>query len=554
VQLLASFRPALIKYTKHYTRADFRADFFAGITIGVIALPLAMAFAIASGVKPEQGLITAIIAGFIISALGGTRHCIGGPTGAFVVVLYGVLLQYGWQNLVICTIMAGVMLVAMGALRMGALIRFVPQSVIMGFTNGIAVLIALSQLRDALGLQIAAMPGEFFGVIRALFAHAASAHWPTCVLAALCLFGLFAWPPAWAKRLPAPVVMLAMASFAVWALERAGVSTGIATIGSRFGGVPQTLPALQWPQIELEKLGKLLPPAITIALLAAIESLLCAVVADQQTHATRDQKHDANQELIAQGIANIVSPLFGGIAATGAIARTSANIRNGAVSPVSGIIHALVLLSILLIAAPLATHIPLAVLAAILLWVAFNMGDWRAFAEMKRYTLFRNLTFIATFLLTVIFDLTIAVEVGMVLATLLLIKRLTAAARVEEVSALHQDDDAPALPIPADCRAFRLHGALFFGVAEQVEAALAAPLAGVRAVALEMREVIYLDSTVLTTLTEFIDRAQVSGVRVVVVALDAQAYDLMRRTGLLAKLATEDVVRTRRQAQARLLG
>jgi sulfate permease, SulP family len=364
--LSLAFRPRLTSELAQYSSDKFRADALAGLTVGIVAVPLAMAFAIASGVSPEQGLITAVIAGLIISALGGTRLCIGGPTGAFIVVLYSILSKYGWANLMICTMMAGVILVIMGVAKLGVLIRFVPNSVIIGFTNGIAVLIALSQIKDFFGLPIAKMPGEFFGIIKALAAALPQMHWPSLLLALACFAFLKLWPARLSRYVPSPFLVLIFSTMIALASD-----TGIATIGSKFGEIKATLPMPQLPTITLEQIGSLIPPALTIALLAAIESLLCAVVADKQT----SDRADPNQELIAQGIANIVSPLFGGLAATSAMARTSANIKNGAATPVSGCIHALTVLLVLLVASPLAKHVPLPALAAILMWVALNMGD-----------------------------------------------------------------------------------------------------------------------------------------------------------------------------------
>jgi sulfate permease, SulP family len=532
------FQPRLVTELSNYSREKFRADALAGITVGIIAVPLAMAFAIASGVSPEQGLITAIIAGFVIAAFGGTRLCVGGPTGAFIVVLYAILAKYGWANLVVCTIMAGVMLVALGMLRLGALIHFIPNSVIIGFTNGIAVLIALSQIKDFFGLTTAAMPGEFFGIVSTLWAARPTVHWPSVALASITLAFLFAWPKRWSRWVPAPFVVIIIAT--------AGLqihSFDIATIGSRFGDITASIPAPQWPSVDLQSLGTLIPPAITIALLAAIESLLCAVVADKQTN----DRSDPNQELIAQGMANIVAPLFGGLAATSAMARTSANVKNGAQTPVAAIIHAFVVLLFLLIAAPLAKHVPFPVLAAILIWVAHAMGDWQAFRQLRRYTPLRNTILITTFVLTVLFNITIAVEIGMMLAAFLLIKRLTEAASIQSIRDLAKDADAPSLPLPDGVAALRFRGALFFGVAEKVELALRVP-ENAQVVVLDMLEVIYIDTNVAELLHRFAQRELTIGREVIIFGLSRQAESLFQRTGLIADLGRDRVVQTRRQA------
>lgn len=534
-----TFRPRIVAELSQYNSEKFRADLLAGLTVGIVAVPLAMAFAIASGVTPEQGLITAIVAGFIISALGGTRLCIGGPTGAFIVVLYAILSKYGWANLMVCTMMAGVLLVVMGVAKLGRLIRFIPNSVIIGFTNGIAMLIALSQIKDFLGLPIAKMPGEFFGIIKALGSSLHLAHWPSVVLAVACLVFLRMWPARLSRYVPSPFLVLIFSTLATLFVD-----TGIATIGSKFGEIKATIPAPALPEFTIEQLGSLIPPAVTIALLGAIESLLCAVVANKQTN----DHADANQELIAQGLANIASPLFGGLAATSAMARTSANIKNGAQSPIAGVVHALTVLVVLLVASPLAKHVPLPALAAILMWVALNMGEWREFKALRRYTPLRNATLVSTFLLTVLFDLTVAVEVGMVLATLLLIKRLTEAASVQQVSNLAKDIDAPPMPLPDGVAGLRLRGALFFGVVDTLEAGFAALPARANTLVLDFLEVIYLDSTALETVRRFAESCRARGVEVIVFGLGPQPRSLFSRTGLDREFGLQNVVETRRQA------
>ena len=545
--LRSAFHPRVLRELSHYNAQKFRADLLAGVTVGIVAVPLAMAFAIASGVTPEQGLVTAVVAGLIISALGGTRLCIGGPTGAFIVVLYAILTKYGWANLMICTMMAGAMLVVMGAMKLGRLIRFVPNSVIIGFTNGIAVLIALSQIKDFFGLPIANLPGEFFGIVKVLAAALPSTHWPSLLLAVACFAFLHLWPLRLSRYVPSPFLVLVFATLATVFFD-----SGIATIGSKFGDIKAVLPAPRLPEFTIEQLGSLIPPALTIALLAAIESLLCAVVADKQTN----DHADANQELIAQGIANLVSPLFGGLAATSAMARTSANIKNGAATPIAGCVHAFTVLLVLLVASPLAKHVPLPALAAILMWVAMNMGAWREFKALRQYTPLRNATLISTFLLTVLFDLTIAVEVGMVFATLLLIKRLTEAASVQRIDNLAKDADAPPLLLPEGVAALRLRGALFFGVIDRLEAGFASllllpmqpgpPL--VSLIVLDFLEVIYLDSTALETIRRFGGTCRMAGISVIIFGLGEQPRSLFTRTGADLEFGSENVVVTRRQA------
>ena len=474
-----SFRPRLVEALKTITRESFLADLSAGLTVGIIALPLAMAFAIGSGVKPEAGIVTAIVAGFLISALGGTRVAVGGPTGAFIVIVYGIVDRYGFANLVICTLMAGAMLVAMGFFRLGGLIKFVPQPVIVGFTNGIAVLIFLAQIRDFLGLRVDKVPAEFFSMVETIWGHLPTAHWPAIVMSVGGLLLLRLWPKEWARRAP-PTVLLLVAATGLTAL--AGLP--VETIGSRFGGIPRALPMPGLPEITLAQLRDLIVPAFTIALLAAIESLLCAVVADKMT---RD-RHDANQELMAQGIANFASGLFGGIPATGAIARTTANIKSGALTPIAGMIHAVVLLLIILIAAPLARSVPLAALSAILMSVAIDMGEWEVFRTFHRHSFTRNLKLFSVFFVTVVFDLTIAVELGMLISALILIAHIAEVTEVSRVGAREQG-----------IAHFRAFGLLFFGAADKLDALLERE-PDETVVMLDLTHVSYMDTTAFTTL------------------------------------------------------
>ena len=492
------FRPRLADSLRGYTKDDFRADVAAGVTVGVVALPLAMAFGIASGVKPEQGIFTAIIAGFLIAMLGGSKVQIGGPAGAFVVVLYAIVERYGVASLLISTFMAGVLMFAMGALRLGNLIRFIPVSIVIGFTNGIAVIIALQQLRDFLGLSIAKMPANFFSQVDALWRALDTMNTTALALGATSLALVVSWPKSyaendagwrrWMARVPGTIVVLLLGTLAV---SLAGLQ--VETIGTRFGGIPQGLPAFSLPEFNWETAQNLAMPTLSIALLGAIESLLCARVADGLIH----DRHDPNQELMAQGIANFVAPFFGGIAATGTVARTVTNVRSGARTPIAGIVHSATLLAIVLALAPLAHDIPLASLAAILLFVAWNMGDWREFARLRHFSLSYRTILLATFLLTVIFDITVAVQIGLVLASLFFIRRISTLTRVEPIS------------LPADyattasgrrVAAYRIFGSLFFGSVTRLEQLLdpAQPLADV--VVLELHQVINLDTTGLDAL------------------------------------------------------
>jgi len=473
-----SFRPRLLDALAGYERARFVKDLAAGLTVAVVAMPLAMAFAIASGLKPEAGIFTTIIAGFLISSLGGSRVQIGGPAGAFIVIVYGIVERYGVANLIIATALSGVLLFLMGLLRLGTLVRFIPIAVIIGFTNGIAVLIGLSQVKDFLGLSIARMPGDFFGILGALWGHLHSFNpWALGVAVAslVVIVGWQRWLPALGPRVqfsgqlsvvPGSIVALVLATAAVGLF-----GLPVETIGSRFGGIPGALPALVWPAFSWESARFLLMPTITLALLGAIESLLCARVADGMIA----DRHDPNQELMAQGIANFVTPFFGGMPATGTIARTVTNVKNGATSPVAGMTHALVLLAVILVAAPLASSIPLACLAAILMHVAWNMGEWREFARLKTYRMPYRVTLVAVFLLTVIFDLTVAVEFGILAACVVFIYRISSLSRGERLTAAEQ----PALAGHDNrLQAWRLYGALFFGATKLVEALEEGRLAG----------------------------------------------------------------------------
>ncbi|MDD5612035.1 MAG: SulP family inorganic anion transporter [Gallionella sp.] len=526
------FRPRLIDALKDYDRARFSADLTAGITVGVVALPLAIAFAIASGAKPEAGIFTAIIAGFLISALGGSRVQIGGPTGAFIVIVYGIIAQYGYANLLICTIMAGAMLIAMGALQLGSLLKYFPRPLIIGFTNGIAVLIALSEFKDFLGLKIDALPAEFFRKIAAL-AHALPSIDPlTFALAALSALFIWFYPKAWAARFPSPIVALSLGTAAV-----ALFNLPIETIGSKFGGIPQQLPDLVIPSITLSDLRHLIMPAFTIALLGAIESILSAAVADGMIA----DRHDPNQELMAQGIANIVTPFFGGLPATGAIARTATNVRSGATSPVSGMVHALTLLLIVLLAAPLAQYIPLASLAAILLIVSINMGEWEVFKRLKTYPRHDALVLLVTFSFTVIFDLTVAVEVGLLMSAVFFIRNMTELSHVklsEEHTPMPQDSEATLARknAPRGVLIYRLYGALFFGVADKLESVLHQQHTEPEVLILNMCEVISMDASALHVLEELHAKLKKRGKHLILCGPHTQPYFLMHTAGFFDQL------------------
>ena len=535
------FRPKLLDTLPGYGRAVFTQDLSAGITVGVLALPLAMAFAIASGMSPTAGIWTAIVAGLLISLLGGSRVQIGGPTGAFIPIIYAIVVDHGVQNLLIATMMSGILLFAMGALRLGNMIRFIPLSVVIGFTNGIAVVIFISQIKDFLGLKIDNLPGEFFAKMEALWAALPTIDLPTVAVAVVSLVVLLAWnrqarKVAWMARLPGPLaVLIAMTAInTLFALP-------VDTIGSRFGGIPQELPSIGLPELSLGTLGKLVTPAITIALLGAIESLLSARVADSQI----DDRHDPNQELMAQGIANVAAPLFGGFAATGAIARTATNIRTGGRTPVAGILHALVLLAIVLALAPLASNIPLATLSAIVVIVSINMGEWHAFApkELARYSLNYRTILLGTFFVTVVFDLTLAVELGMVLASLFFIYRMSDLTRIERVAleehygveALSREDGTPRI------LAYKMFGSLFFGAANKLENLLLMQHGHPDVVILDLDKVINLDTTGLDILQTLHRNLQKRGAHLILCGLNSQPGSLVFRSGFMESLGDENV-------------
>ena len=538
------FRPRLVEVLHGYDRARFFTDLGAGITVGIVALPLAMAFAIASGLKPEQGLITAIVAGFLISALGGSNVQIGGPAGAFIVIVYGILQRYGLTNLLIATALAGVLLFALGALKLGALVRYIPIAIVIGFTNGIAVLIAVSQLKDLMGLSIDKMPADFFAQISALASHIGSFNPFAFAIGAACFGGLFLWPRLFAgytlptrlleggtmknvSRVPGPVIALVSMTFVAW-----WFALPVETIGSRFGGIPRTLPELALPPFSWDSAKQLLIPTLTIALLGAIESLMCARIADNLTDLPR---HDPNQELMAQGIANMVSPLFGGMPATGTIARSVTNVRAGATSPIAGIVHAVTLLLIVLLAAPLASLVPLPALAGILLFVAWNMGEWHEFARLRHFSAGYRTILLGTFFLTVVFDLTVAVEVGLMLACVFFIYRMSTLFTVKP------HDSAE---LPPGVQAFELFGSLFFGAVGKIEALPALLPAGTRAVVLEMHRLVLLDTSGLDALQQLHRTLKKQEIGLVLAHVNEQPLSLIRRSGFAAVLGEDQIVPT----------
>ncbi len=514
--------PKSVIALRDYSAKKFAGDLIAGLTVGLVALPLAMAFAISSGVPPQDGIYGAIVAGFIISALGGSMTQIGGPTGAFVVVVSGIVAQYGIQGLFTCTLMAGVMLLVMGLTGLGTAVKFIPRPVVIGFTNGIAVLIASTQLKEFFGLDVESS-GEFVGRIELVATHLSSFSPITTALATAALLVLIVFA-RWIKQVPGAIVVLFAGTIIAYAAP-----LPVETIATRFGEIPQGLPPFQVPPIRADLIMTLLPAAITIAMLGAIESLLSAVVADRMT----GDKHQPNTELVAQGVANMVSPLLSGLPATGAIARTATNIRSGAKTPVAGMIHALVLLIILLVAAPLAKHIPLAILASILFVVAYNMGEWSEIPEILKQSKADIAVWLITFLLTVFADLTVAVQAGMILAALLYIRRVTATTTVAEVTPEYIEEgfehSLQTNPIPPGVKVFRIHGPFLFGATEKLSVIEDQVDALPTVVMLRLRNMTAIDATGLHALERLADRLRASGRHLVLCAPRSQPAHLMKQ-------------------------
>lgn len=525
------FAPVSLRGWRGYDRKAFLADLAAGVTVGVIALPLAIGFGIASGVQPGQGLWTAIVAGFLISALGGSRFQVGGPTGAFVPVLFAIVARHGYNGLALATMMAGVVLFVMGALKLGRLLKFIPYPVVAGFTSGIAVIIFTGQLNEFLGLGLK-MPEHVPQQIAMLLAHVFSARWQAIAVGALTLVIVYGWPRVTAKVPASMVAVIAatlVAQFFHW---------DVATIGSKYpGGIPLGLPGWHFPVITLNAMRELMAPAFTIAALGGIESLLSAMVADGMT----DTRHDSNQELMGQGIANILTPLAGGIAATGAIARTAANIRNGARSPVSGMIHALALLLVALLAAPLAQYIPLACLSAILLTVALRMAEWDTFPEIWRGPKGDFGVLLAAFLLTVIFDLTVGVGVGLIMAVVMFVRRMEEITHIKLVTPESEIEGTGSHSIagkevPEGVVLYRIEGPFFFAAAEKLEVALRGSGGKPRAVIFRMRNVPSIDGSGLHAFEVAIEKLHRDGVRIFLTAVQPQPMKVMFESGLVDRL------------------
>ena len=547
------FKPELINSLKGYNGKTFLNDLIAGVIVGIVALPLAIAFAIASGVSPERGLFTAIIAGFCISAFGGSTVQIGGPTGAFAVIVYGVVQNFGYSGLVTATIMAGILLILLGVFKMGGLIKFIPYTIVTGFTAGIAVTIAAGQIGDFLGLTpdfstpmmilgkaYEKMPGDFLGKIIVYVKSISTINWYSFIMAAVCLAIIFLWPKI-TKRIPGSLIVIILATVADLLIKKfTGLET--ATIGSRYGSIPSSLPAPQFPAFSLDVIVKLFPTAVSIAVLAAIESLLSAVVADGMTGA----KHDSNTELIAQGIANIASPIFGGIPATGAIARTATNIKNGGKTPVAGIVHAVVLLLIMMVLGRFAVYIPMAALAAVLISVAWNMAGIPAVKALLKGQKSDICVLFVTFLITVFIDLTVAIEVGLGFAAFFFIKKMVDVSEVQTsrerlVGGIKANGETEKLDIPEGVLVYEIEGPLFFGTVRKFE--LATEQAGVncKVIIFRMRNTIYLDAGGLRALEQCKAACDRKGITIVLSGIHTQPYILCEKTGMADKLGRENI-------------
>ena len=536
------FKPEFFSSIKNYSKSTFTSDLMAGTIVGIVALPLAIAFAIASGVPPEKGIITAIIAGFFVSFLGGSKVQIGGPTGAFIVIVYGVVQQYGLGGLAIATILAGVLLVLLGVFKLGTVIKFIPYPVVVGFTSGIALTIFTTQIPDVLGLDFAGeqVPGDFIGKWSLYFKHLGTVDW---INAAVCIVSvlIIAIVPRFSKRVPGSLVAIIFVTIAVYLLKQfAGVS--VDTIGDRFS-ISSSLPHADMPALDWEAIKSLFPIAVTIAALGAIESLLSATVADGMISG----RHNSNTELVALGIANIITPIFGGIPATGAIARTMTNINNGGKTPVAGIIHAVVLFLILLFLMPLAKYIPMACLAGVLVVVSYNMSGWRTFKALLNNPKSDVAVLLITFVLTVVFDLTVAISVGLILACVLFIRRVMETTEISVIKNeidVHKETDFQTneenLIIPKGVEVYEINGPYFFGVASQFEE-LASRSRGTKVRIIRMRKVPFIDSTGIHNLTNLCMMSRKSNVTVVLSGVNEKVHDVLARSGFYDMLGKENI-------------
>lgn len=538
------FRPKLFTMMKTYTKADFMTDLMAGIIVGIVALPLAIAFGIASGVSPEKGIITAIVAGFIISFLGGSKVQIGGPTGAFIVIIYGIIQEYGIDGLMVATMMAGVLLILLGIFKLGTVIKFIPYPIIIGFTSGIAVTIFTTQIADIFGLDFKGekVPGDFIGKWILYFHHFDTVNWWNVIVSVVSVV-IIAITPKFSKKVPGSLVAIILVTVGVYCLKLYGGITCIDTIGDRFS-IKAQLPEAAVPALDWEAIKNLFPVAITIAVLGAIESLLSAAVAD----GVIGDRHDSNTELIAQGIANLVSPIFGGIPATGAIARTMTNINNGGKSPVAGIVHAVVLLLILLFLMPLAQYIPMACLAGVLVIVSYNMSGWRVFKGLLKNPKSDVAVLLITFFLTVIFDLTVAIEVGLVIACVLFMKRVMETTKIsvitDEIDPNNESDlevHEEHLMIPQGVEVYEINGPYFFGIATKFEEIMSRLGDRPKIRIIRMRKVPFIDSTGIHNLTTLCEMSQKENIHIILSGVNEKVHKVLEKSGFYELLGEENI-------------
>lgn len=548
------FKPKLLSVLKNYSKADFSTDLMAGIIVGIVALPLAIAFGIASGVSPEKGIITAIVAGFIISFLGGSKVQIGGPTGAFIVIIYGIIQEYGIEGLMVATLLAGVLLVLLGAFKLGTVIKFIPYPIIVGFTSGIAVTIFTTQIADIFGLDFQGekVPGDFIGKWLIYFRHFDSVNWWNATVSIISVF-IIAITPKFSKKIPGSLIAIVVVTAAVYCIKTYAGITSIDTIGDRFS-IQAQLPEANVPSLDWEAIKNLFPVAVTIAVLGTIESLLSATVAD----GVIGDRHDSNTELIAQGIANIISPIFGGIPATGAIARTMTNINNGGRTPVSGIVHAVVLLLILLFLMPLAQYIPMACLAGVLVIVSYNMSGWRTFMALLRNPKSDVVVLLITFFLTVIFDLTIAIEVGLLIACVLFMKRVM---ETTEISVIrdeidpNQESDLEVheehITLPKGIEVYEINGPYFFGIATKFEEIMSQLGDRPKIRIIRMRKVPFIDSTGIHNLANLCEMSQKENIHIILSGVNPKVHQVLEKSGFYELLGEDNICSNINEAVAK---
>lgn len=540
----SSFAPRLVSELRHYNKEKLAADLMAGLIVGIVALPLAIAFGIASGVSPSQGILTAIIGGFIVSALGGSRVQIGGPTGAFIVIIYGIVSNpnLGLPGLMLATMLAGAFLILLGVCRLGTIIKFIPYPIVVGFTSGIAVTIFTTQIKDLFGLQTEKLPGDFLSKCGIYFQHFDTLDWVTTAVGILSIV-IIALTPKVSKKIPGSLVAIILMTVGVYFLN-AHTNFHVTTIGDQFGEIKASIPSLQVPNLSWENVKGLFPTAMVIAVLGAIESLLSATVAD----GVCGDHHNSNQELIGQGVANICTPLFGGIPCTGAIARTMTNINNGGRTPVAGIVHAIVLLVIFLVLMPLAAYIPMSCLAGVLVIVSYNMSGWRTFMQLMKNPKSDVIVLLITFFLTVVFDLTIAIEVGLLIACLLFMKRMAESTQIKVIAdEIDPNDETDAevheehLIIPKGVEVYEINGPYFFGIANKFEELMAAMENHPKVRVIRMRRVPFIDSTGIHNLQNLCEMSHREGTHIVLSGVTPNVYSVLEHNGFCKLLGKDHI-------------